>query len=80
MICKEGRTGSLSTHCRLEEGRTDGLHPEVQTSSAGEGGMAVAGGEVCVSHWVPGSTACPSHFLVAWHMPVSSITFLKGTQ
>lgn len=50
-------------------------------SSAGDGGVWGSGGEkVCVSHRVPGSTACPRHFLVAWHMSVSSITFLKGTQ
>lgn len=28
------------------------------TTLAGEDGVAVARGEVCVSHWVPGSTAC----------------------
>lgn len=29
MICKDGRIGSLSTHCRLQRGTTDGLRPEV---------------------------------------------------
>lgn len=72
MICKDGRIGSLSTHCRLQRGTTDGLRPEVQMSSAGKGGVwgSGRGKSVCLAlgswvHSLPSSLLSgPAHVSV----------------